>query len=120
MPGSTGSESKCYMFGYLSNAGSNVRPGRYPLATAKSTLSFWQIRHLQDQNIKETQLTAGILRVNPGIWNQARDGEYSMVFVSLEILLSDGSFIWEVIIRDKQCAFTKPLCAVVIDDSHLV
>lgn len=52
LPDSTGSERKCYMFGYLSNTGSNVEPDRYPLATAQSTISFWQIRHLHVQNIK--------------------------------------------------------------------
>jgi hypothetical protein len=69
LPGSISSERKRYMFGYLSNAGSNVGPFRYPLATAKPKLSFWQIRRLQDQNIQAVQLTADITRGNPGIWN---------------------------------------------------
>jgi hypothetical protein len=30
------------------------------------------------------------------------DGKYSMVFASLEVLLRDGSFFWEVIIRGKK------------------
>jgi superfamily II DNA helicase RecQ len=43
-----------------------------------------------------------------------------MVFASPEVLLRDGSFFWEVIITDKKCAFSKRLCAVVINECHLV
>jgi hypothetical protein len=93
LAGCTGSERKRYLFAYLSNACSNVGQGRNPLATAKSTVSFWQIRCLQDQIIKVVLLTADILRSNPAIWTQVRDGAYSMVFVSLEVLLKDASFI---------------------------
>jgi len=120
LPSSTSSERKCYIVGYLFNAGCNVRPGWYPLATTKSMISFWQIRCLQDQNIKVVQLTANILHGNQLILNQVRDGEYSMVFVSPLVLLRDSLFFWKVIIRGKKWAFSKRLCAVLMDECHLV
>jgi superfamily II DNA helicase RecQ len=49
-----------------------------------------------------------------------QDGEYSMVSVSPEILLRDGSFFWKVIISDEKCTISKCLHTVVISKCHLV
>jgi len=120
LPASTSSNRTHYVFGYLSIAASIVRTGMYPLATGKTMLIFWQIRCLQNQNIKAVQLTTDILRSDPGIWTQVQDGEYSIVYSSLEVLLRDGTFFWKVIDKGRKFAFTKSLRTVIIDKCHLV
>jgi superfamily II DNA helicase RecQ len=49
-----------------------------------------------------------------------RDGEHSKVFTTAEVLMRDGSFFWEVIIRDKKCASSEHLHTVIMDKCHLV
>jgi len=119
-PGGICSERQHYIFGYLSNASWNIGPGRYPLAPTESMFSFWQIWRLQDQSSKAVYLTADILLGIPGIWNQVQDGKYSMVLVSPEVLLRNGSFFWKVVATDKKCTFLKCLGAVVINKCHQV
>lgn len=107
------------MLRYLSNTSLNVEPGRYPSAMTKSMLSYWQIRCLQDYSINVVFLTSDILHANWHIWNQVHDDEYSMVLVLPEVLLVDGQFFWEVIVRYEKCAFCKSLQTVVIDKHYL-
>jgi superfamily II DNA helicase RecQ len=108
------------MFGYLSNASSNIGPDRYPLATALLTSIFSQIRYLQDQNFTVVQSTAGILYTQPSIQDQLWNGECSTAVASQEVLLRDTSYYWEVIVRVTKSTFSNHVHTIIINQCHLV
>ena len=72
------------------------------------------------KGIHVVALTGDTLLNNRGLWEEVELGKYDVVLASPEILLKDGSYFWENILRNKRCTFCRHLGALVIDECHLI
>ena len=70
--------------------------------------------------ISAVALTFKTVREYPRVWSNVKNGRYSVVLASPEVLLSNGSVFWLRIARQKKSAFCCRLACIAVDEAHLI
>lgn len=75
---------------------------------------------LEKLGVKAVALNSETLGANRELWKEVYDGRFSVVLASPEVLLREGSYFWDTILRNRNSVFCLRLSAIVVDECHLV
>ena len=64
--------------------------------------------------------TAVAVKFDPNIWKQLEQKEYSVIFISLEIVFAPQSHFWKHTVAKKDNKFGRCLACIVVDRAHLI
>lgn len=75
---------------------------------------------LKKLGVNTAALNSETLAANRELWKEVRMGKFNVVLASPEVLLCEGSYFWDNILRNRNSAFCSQLSAIVVDECHLV
>lgn len=71
--------------------------------------------------IKSCRLNAEECKINPGLISEIATGLYQIVYICPELIdPRNKAFMKLAGLGPKKCEFAKRLCALVVDEAHLV
>ncbi len=80
-----------------------------------------QEKELTYRDVSALALTAAIFKVDPNIWKQLEQEEYSVIFIIPKIVLASQSYFWKYTIGRKRNEFyCNCLTYIAIDEAYLI
>lgn len=71
------------------------------------------------RSIRAVQITAEVVKENPNVYVEVRNGLYQVVYTSPEIILADGAMFIKTVLRANNTSFSTNLVCIAIDEAHV-